>query len=47
MSSMGVPAIGESYRGVEGHSGYLLRQAWRALEGAMEVALRPHRSTGC
>jgi DNA-binding MarR family transcriptional regulator len=40
-----VPVIGESYRGVEGRSGYLLRQAWRALEGAMEVALRPHGLT--
>ena len=39
---MSIPAIGESYRGVEGRSGYLLRQAWRALEGAMEIALRPH-----
>jgi len=42
---MSVPPIGQSYRGVEGHSGYLLRQAWRVLEGAMEVALRPHRLT--
>jgi DNA-binding MarR family transcriptional regulator len=42
---MSVPAIGQSYRGVEGRSGYLLRQAWRALEGAMEIALRPHRLT--
>jgi DNA-binding MarR family transcriptional regulator len=42
---MSVPAIGQSYRGVEGRSGYLLRQAWRALEGAMEVALRAHRLT--
>ena len=42
MLSMSVPAIGESYRGVEGHIGYLLRQAWRALEGAMEITLRPH-----
>jgi DNA-binding MarR family transcriptional regulator len=41
MASMSVPAIGQSYRGVEGHSGYLLGQAWRALLGAMEVALRP------
>lgn len=41
MPSMSVPAIGQSYRGVEGHSGYLLGQAWRALLGAMEVALRP------
>ncbi len=39
---MSVPTIGQSYRGVEGRSGYLLRQAWRALEGAMEIALRPH-----
>src|SRR5204862_405977 len=31
--------------GVDGHGGYLLRQAWRVLEGAMEVALRPHRLT--
>jgi len=42
---MSTPAIGQSYRGVEGRSGYLLRQAWRALEGAMEVALRPHGLT--
>jgi DNA-binding MarR family transcriptional regulator len=42
---MSVPAIGQSYRGVEGRSGYLLRQAWRALEGAMEIALRPHGLT--
>lgn len=42
---MTVPAIGHSYRGVEGRSGYLLRQAWRALEGAMEIALRPHGLT--
>jgi DNA-binding MarR family transcriptional regulator len=42
VSSMSVPAIGESYRGVEGHSSYLLRQAWRALSGAIETALRPH-----
>jgi DNA-binding MarR family transcriptional regulator len=40
-----VPAIGQSYRGVEGRSGYLLRQAWRALEGGMEIALRPHGLT--
>ena len=42
MSRMSGPAIGQSYRGVEGRTGYLLRQAWRALEGAMEIALRPH-----
>ena len=45
MPPMSVPAIGQSYRGVEGRSGYLLRQAWRALEGAMETALRPHALT--
>jgi DNA-binding MarR family transcriptional regulator len=45
MAAMSVPAIGESYRGPEGRSGYLLRQAWRALEGAMEIALRPHGLT--
>ena len=42
---MGVPAIGQSYRGVEGHSSYLMRQAWQALSGAMEMALRPHGLT--
>src|SRR5918995_3660068 len=46
MSPMSVPAIGQSYRGVEGHSSYLLRQAWQALSGAMDVALRPHGLTG-
>jgi DNA-binding MarR family transcriptional regulator len=45
MCSMSVPAIGQSYRGVEGHSSYLLRQAGQALSGAMEVALRPHGLT--
>jgi DNA-binding MarR family transcriptional regulator len=39
------PRIGASYRGVEGHSGYLLRQAWHAFRGAMEAALRSHRLT--
>src|ERR671910_2471013 len=43
---MTVPAIGESYRGVEGHSSYLLRQAWQALSAAMDLALRPHGLTG-
>ena len=42
---MSVPAIGQSYRGVEGHSGYLLGQAWRAQLGAMAIALRPHGLT--
>ena len=43
---MSAPRIGERYRGVEGHSGYLLRQAWLAFSGAMETALRAHRLTG-
>ena len=41
-----VPAIGESYRGPGGHSGYLLRQAWHAFRGAMDDALREHGLTG-
>jgi DNA-binding MarR family transcriptional regulator len=45
MSPMSIPAIGQSYRGVEGHSGYLLRQAWHALRSALEIALRPHGLT--
>jgi DNA-binding MarR family transcriptional regulator len=43
---MGTPRIGERYRGVEGRSGYLLRQAWNAFQGAMESALRNHGLTG-
>jgi DNA-binding MarR family transcriptional regulator len=43
---MSVPLIGQGYRGVEGHSSYLLRQAWQVLSSAMEVALRPHGLTG-
>jgi DNA-binding MarR family transcriptional regulator len=39
---MGVPLIGDRYRGLEGHIGYLLRQASHTLRGAMEPALRPH-----
>ena len=42
---MSVPLIGQSYRGVEGRSGYLLRQAWMALQSAMETALREHGLT--
>src|SRR2546423_8966085 len=42
---MSVPLIGQGYRGVEGRSGYLLRQAWRAFNGAMEAALREHDLT--
>jgi DNA-binding MarR family transcriptional regulator len=40
------PQIGQRYRGVEGRSGYLLRQAWHAFRGAMETALRAHGLTG-
>lgn len=43
---MDAPAIGERYRGVEGRSGYLLRQAWQAFQGAMDSALRPHGLSG-
>src|SRR5919197_6610461 len=43
---MSAPRIGERYRGVEGRSGYLLRQAWQAFHGAMESALRDHGLTG-
>src|SRR6476661_5798251 len=43
---MNAPRIGEGYRGVEGRSGYLLRQAWYAFHGAMETALRAHGLTG-
>jgi DNA-binding MarR family transcriptional regulator len=42
---MGVPVIGQGFRGVEGHSGYLLRQAWRAFDNALETALRAHGLT--
>jgi len=42
---MSIPPIGESYRGVDGHIGYLLRQAWRVFFGAMETALRAHGLT--
>ena|SRR5205809_492453 len=37
---MSVPLIGQRYRGVEGRSGFLLRQAQRRFHGAMETALR-------
>jgi DNA-binding MarR family transcriptional regulator len=40
-----VPLIGERYRGVEGHSGYLLKQAWHEFRVAMEAALREHGLT--
>jgi DNA-binding MarR family transcriptional regulator len=37
-----VPVIGQDYRGVDGKSGYLLRQAWHLFRAAMEDVLRPH-----
>ena len=43
---MSVPRIGERYRGVDGKSGYLLRQAWQAFRGAMDDTLREHGLTG-
>lgn len=43
---MSTPRIGERYRGVEGRSGYLLRQAWQAFRGAMETALRVNGLNG-
>jgi DNA-binding MarR family transcriptional regulator len=43
--SVSVPPIGESYRGVEGHIGFLLRQTWHALGGSLMTALRPHGLT--
>ena len=42
---MTVPVLGERYRGVEGRSGFLLRQAWRRFDVAMEMALRAHGLT--
>jgi DNA-binding MarR family transcriptional regulator len=39
---MAVPQVGERYRGIEGHSGYLLRQASNALRTALDAVLRPH-----
>jgi DNA-binding MarR family transcriptional regulator len=41
MCDMAIPLIGESYRGVEGHIGYLLHQTWGTLRGAMHAILRP------
>jgi DNA-binding MarR family transcriptional regulator len=37
-----VPLIGERYRGVEGHIGYLLGQTWYVLRAALDSALRSH-----
>jgi DNA-binding MarR family transcriptional regulator len=43
---MSVPVIGERYRGVEGHIGYLLRQASYTLRSALDAILRPHGLNG-
>src|SRR4051794_37664521 len=43
---MATPRIGQRYRGAEGHSGYLLRQAWHAFRAAMDAALRAHGLSG-
>jgi DNA-binding MarR family transcriptional regulator len=42
---MTVPQIGERYRGVGGHIGYLLRQASSTLRGALDATLRAHGLT--
>jgi DNA-binding MarR family transcriptional regulator len=39
------PLIGQRYRGVEGRTGFLLRQAWFELRAAMEDVLRAHGLT--
>src|SRR3954453_17044748 len=46
VSTMPTPRIGERYRGTDGRSGYLLRQAWQAFRAAMEAVLRDHGLTG-
>jgi len=43
---MSVPLIGQRYRGVEGRSGYLLRQAWQKFHGAMEAGLHARGLSG-
>jgi DNA-binding MarR family transcriptional regulator len=43
---VGVPLIGERYRGVEGHTGYLLKQAWHEFRVALEAVLREHELSG-
>src|SRR5215204_1311353 len=43
---MSAPLIGQGYRGVDGHSSYLLRQAWTVFHSAMATALREHGLTG-
>ena len=43
---MQTPDVGEGYRGVDGHSGYLLRQAWYAFRNALDAALREEGLSG-
>jgi DNA-binding MarR family transcriptional regulator len=43
---MSIPLVGDRYRGVDGHSGYLLRQAWQSFHNAMDDALRAHGING-
>jgi len=43
---VGVPLIGERYRGVDGHTGYLLKQAWHEFRVALEAVLREHELSG-
>jgi DNA-binding MarR family transcriptional regulator len=38
--------IGERYRGVDGHSGYLLKQAWQSFHSALDDTLRTHGING-
>jgi DNA-binding MarR family transcriptional regulator len=42
---MTVPLIGQRYRGVEGHIGYLLMQASQTLRTALSATLLPHGLT--
>jgi DNA-binding MarR family transcriptional regulator len=42
---MTTPLLGQRYRGVEGRSGFLLRQAYQKFRGAMEAGLRAHDLT--
>jgi DNA-binding MarR family transcriptional regulator len=43
---MATPGIGERYRGSEGRTGYLLRQASYVFRRAMDNELRPHGLSG-
>src|SRR3954452_9148054 len=43
---MAAPRIGQRYRGSEGRTGYLLRQAAYVFRRATDNALRPHGLSG-